>query len=217
MGSGPVPGCGCLGALAGGKGGGGQVVLSNPKSNPLEPLLNPIDVKPWNRVPPFETPPLARLSCPYPSATLAPLHLTCLRQASCPVLLVKSFGHLCNSCGKEYANGEGGVATVLLFPQTSLHRSRFVNHMEFYGTVAVKFFWRQRRKRRHEIEFLGSGPLYGCTFDQLLSSCLVVCIFCVVCTTFTALTLRTVPPRSMSPPSYYACQPSGGGGAGAPG
>ena len=83
-------------------------------------------------------PPLACLSCPYPSATLAPLHPACLRQASCHVLLVKSCsGHFCNSCGKEHANGEGGVATVLLFPQTSLNPSCSVNHMEVYGDGAV--------------------------------------------------------------------------------
>ena len=113
---------------------------------PVEPLLNPIDVTPWNQVPPFSTPPpllasppLACLSCPYPLATLVPLPLACLRQASCPVLLVKSFGHFGNSCGNEHANGEGGVATVLVFPD--LTEPFLIS--ESHGSL------RRRRRKRH--------------------------------------------------------------------
>ena len=45
--------------------------------------------------------------------------------------------------------GEGGVATVLLFPHTSPNPSSSVNQVEVYRAVTVNILRRGRRQRHH--------------------------------------------------------------------
>ena len=80
----------------------------SPESNNLDPVSTPDLCARGTACPCVEPPTLARPVFP-PPLPLAPLHLACMRQASCHVLLVKSCSqHFCISYGKEHANGEGG-------------------------------------------------------------------------------------------------------------